>query len=550
MNRSMVRPVLVLAAVLFVLGSVNRTLTAQEPPRDGLPGLTLPDLTEEVRALENRDMAAPGPELPPLAPPAVAPPLPEEAELAIPAAAYETEAVLDTKARPGLGETFSEVSAGAELWDGVSASLSVYRPGADPAFSMAFSHESRDGFAFHEPGAGYVFRKTDVRGRIRGGSADSGLWSGSISFSDQADGLQGKSQDFYGIAHRYLEAETSYRRPLGPVGATVELHAGTAALSLERGRSYSAGDTGVQELSLLPALVLAGTVRGMDLRLRTAYAFYGLLGDPALVAPADRYSSRGSAALAASFEYSPALSFGASAGADIDGQLAFAFPFSLWTSAALGTSAAIRLEGGLAAENRSLAVAWRQNPYLDIGAVQQPDERWFATGALDVYPRDDLVLSLGADWADSRGTGGRLVPTVLDATRSLYAYNFEAYQTLTGSVALGKRFGATAIRIAWRSDWLDAPVYGERQSLSAGIEYRDWRERYGADLTGSVGFDQDGWALPVVDANAFLRLGSGARLRAEVLDLAAAFAGDTGRELWDPYTAQGFQASLRLQFSL
>jgi len=549
MSRIRYRFALVLAAALFGPAGLL-PLAAQEAPADGLPALTLPDLTEEVRALENRDLIAPAPELPPLGLPDAEPPLPAEAELAIPASAYQTEAVLDTKARPALGETFSEVSAGAGLWDGVAANLSVYRPGADPAFSMAFAHESRDGFAYQEPGAGYAFRRTDLRGRVRGGTAATGLWAVSGSFSDQADGLQGKSLDFYGVAHRYLQAETTYRRPLGPLGLAAELRAGSAALSLERGQSYTAGDTGAEEVSLDPALSLDWTARGLELAFRTSWSFRGLLGDPEAVDLADRRASRGTVGLTAAYEYSPALSFGAAAAAALNEDLVFLFPFSLWTTAGLGTGAAVRLKGGLAADSRSLADAWRENPYLDVGAVPETDERWFAAGALDLYPRDGLVLSLGADWADSRGDGARLVPGALDPDRALFAYTFEPYRTFAGTLALRRRWGSTELRLSWRSDWLDAPVYGKNQSLNAGIEYRDQRERYGMEVAGSVGLDQDGFALPVLDANAFLRLGSGARLLAEFLDIAAAFEGDAGREFLGPYQAQGFQAGLRLQFSL
>ncbi len=550
MNRRRTSPGLAMAILLCAAAGGFFPLAAQEAPADAPPALTLPDLTEEVRRLENRELAVPAPDLPPLDLPAAEPPLPEEAELAIPASAYETEAVLDTRARPALGETFSEVSAGAGLWDGVSANLSVYRPGADPAFSMAFAHESRDGFAFQEAGAGYAFRRTDLGGRVRGGTAGSGLWAVSGSFSDQADGLQGNSLDFYGVAHRYLQLEATYRRPLGPLGLATELRVGSAALSLERGQAYTAGDTGMEEAALDPALSLDWTVRGLELELRTSWSFRGLLGDPEAVALADRRASRGSVGLAASYDYSPAVSFGAAAAAALDENLVFSFPFSLWTTAGLGTRAAVRLEGGLASDNPSLADAWRENPYLDVGGVAKNDERWFAAGSLDLYPRDGLILSVGADWADSLGDGGRLVPGALDPDRALFAYSFEAYRTLAGTVALRRRFGSTELRLSWRSDWLDAPVYGAPQTLSAGIEYRDQRERYGLELAGSAGFDPEGFEFPRLDIHAFLRLGSGARLLAEILDIAAATQGDDGREFLGPYRDQGFQAGLRLQFSL
>lgn len=518
----------------------------------GAPALALPDMGDEVRPIQDRPVAAPLPELPDLPMPDRAPPLPASAEVAVPETAFRTEAQLDTQARPELGETFSEVAVGAWLWDGVSAGLSIFRPGSDPSYSLAFSHDSRDGFAYHDGGEGYSYRRTSLEGRVRGGESGSGRWALSAAFSDHADGLQGKSLDFYGINHRYLDASAQYRGPLGPLSFRSELSAANSALSLERGRGGDDEGTGVQELSLSPRVALEWQRGRLALGLSGEYAFLGLLGSPEWVDAEDRYAQRGQTDLNLLFEYSPSLSFAGSVGLAVSKDLPVLFPFSLKVSAGLGEWASVNLEGGLASSLVSLAGLWRQNPYMDIGPLPREDGRWFGTLTADLYPTPDLTLRLGSDWAMSLAGAGR--PTFETppegSSRALYLYGSESYRTLDSSVELLGRMGQASLSLGWAASWLDLPVMGTAHRLRAAAEYRELRERYGASVGLVLPLDGGEFDLPKVDAGAFLRLSQGIRLIAEVYDTAAAFRYSEGRVFLEPYLATGFQAGLRVQFSL
>jgi len=72
----------------FIYGVLIFTLPtvigwAQQASSSG-SSITLPDMTEEVRPLENQTPAAPTPDLPPLPLPQAVPPLPTEKDLTIP----------------------------------------------------------------------------------------------------------------------------------------------------------------------------------------------------------------------------------------------------------------------------------------------------------------------------------------------------------------------------------------------------------------------------------------------------------------------------------
>jgi hypothetical protein len=55
---------------------------------------------------------------------------------------------------------------------------------------------------------------------------------------------------------------------------------------------------------------------------------------------------------------------------------------------------------------------------------------------------------------------------------------------------------------------------------------------------------------PILDASGFVRLTPEIRFIAEIRDVAAAFLGEDGRSLWEPYLTGGFQASVRILISL
>jgi hypothetical protein len=294
----MMRPrILQGACVAFLFCSMPLTAQDATTADAGAPEVRLPDMEVEVGSVAPKDVEAPLPPSTPLPLPSNAPPLPPDVEPTIPESAYRTEATLDTSPRAALGETFSEASVGAGLWDAVSASLSIYRPGSDPSFSMTFSHDMKDGFAFREKGEGFSERRTSLSGRVRGVSDELGSWAFSAGFLDEATGLQGRSADFYGVSHRYLDLRGDYKRTLGDLfGGSLESRASVAALSASRSLDVSSdspsGVLNVDELSAAPSVGLSWSRGPYALGLDGQYDFRGLLGLDDGDDPNDRSSQR------------------------------------------------------------------------------------------------------------------------------------------------------------------------------------------------------------------------------------------------------------------
>ena len=552
----MMRPRLVQAAVIASLLCAFPLFAQDAAGTDAdTPEVRLPDMEEEVRSLVPKDVDAPLPPLKPLPLPAGAPPLPPDLEPAIPESAYKTEATLDTAPRVSLGETFSEASVGTGLWDAVSASLSIYRPGSDPSFSMTFAHDMMDGFAYHRNGQGFSERRTSLNGRVRGVFEDMGVWSLSAGFLDEATGLQGRSLDFHGVSHRYFDLRGDYKRPLGDLfGGTLEARTAaalsSASLSFEIANNAAAGILNAAELSASPSAGIFWRRGPYGLSLDGEYDFRGLVGLENGDIPDERSSQRARADLSGQWDVSSSLGLKAAVGFAASSSFAVLVPFRLSADAGLGDLASLTVDGGLRTATGRFSDQWRRNPYLDIGELPPDDARWFAESKVDVFLVPGLIARVGADWASSLSGGGRLVPFWKDDSRALFSYTIEEYETFLSRVGLRLVRGGATISASWEADWLDGPVVGEKQRVKTELEYRERNEAYGGAFSASFGFSDSEMEAPILDAGGFVRLTPEIRFIAEFRDAAAAFLGKDGRSFWEPYLSSGFQASARILISL
>ncbi len=509
------------------------------------PTLALPDMEAEVRSIAPKGVDAPVPVLPDLPLPDLIPPLPSGGDLAIPASAYATEVTLDTQARPSLGETFTEASVGAGLMNASTASLSIYRPESDPSFSMTFSHDSMDGFAFNSAGDGYYERTTSLSGRVRGNTKDGADWSVSGAFSDEGTGLQGQSDYFFGVSHRYLDAVGTYDAPLRDgFSYRTSLNASTVARTLDVISDAYKGANTLLELQLSPDAVLEWASDAARASFDVQYGFRGVLDKSSYAA------NRIQAKLEGSTDLSPAVTLGASAAVASSTSFSLLFPFSMSIQAALTEALNFSAEGGLASDPSSLAELWKANPYMDAGEAPPDDARWFGNAKLDYFIQPGFTARTGLAFAKSLDGGGRVVSATPTGVNGLYTYTYEEYTTLTSELALRYMRGGLLLSIGWDADWLDEPDLDWTQRVHWDMEYRDREEKYGGAISTTFGFSYDDIELPIIDASAFVRLKGGVRLIAELRDIATAFSGTDGRVRLDPYIEPGFRADARVQLSL
>ena len=513
--------------------------------------ITLPDLKDDVKALENAPVIVPGPDLLSLPLPSIAPPLPVEEEIRIPESLLTATGQMEVWSQESQKDTYGEAVVGAFLWDGVSAHLSLYRPASNPAFTIQFTHESQDGFAYHEAGSGFSYRETTLRGNFRGGTEGGVLWSLSAAFKDQSNGLQGQSMDFFSISHRYLSLSPNLRISLGDFTVYSELPMTSAALSLEGGQHPVLGDVRAQELGLMPVI---GLEWGQDIwrvTLKGEYTFYGLINNPKAVSSPDRLTQQGQLTLASVLDVSPAFQGGTSLGIGTNNAIAWYVPFALWFDAGLSDYLSVSVTGGLESKTQSLQELWQENPYTDIGPVPQADVHWYALGTINLYPWNGMYLRLKTDWQSSYGGTGRVrIKDQSNAdTRGLYSYETGPYKQLHTQLELRNSWQYADATLGWSAQWLDRET-GRAYELYGSFEYRDRTDRFGTVGSAAISFDGTGVDIPRFDMQSYVQIGTDIRILGDIQDLFVAFRGTEGRSFWKPYLERGFQAGLRLQFSL
>jgi hypothetical protein len=394
-----------------------------------------------------------------------------------------------------------------------------------------------------------------LNGRVRGAFGEIDSWAFSASFLDEATGLQGRSVDFYGVSHRYLDVRGDYKRELGTAfGGALETHAAvktaSASRALEVAQNAPAGVLNVDELTAAPSAGLAWRRGQYAVSLDGEYAFRGLAGLDEGEQPHDRTSQRVRTDLSAQWDVSSSLGLKAAFGLASSSSFPVLVPFVLSADAGLGGLASVSFDGGLRADPSLFSGEWRANPYLDVGELPPDDARWFAETKVDFFLIPGLIARVGADWAMSLPGGGRVAPVWVDDARALYSYTIEDYHTFLSRLGLRWVKGGASVSASWEADWLDAPVAGRPQRLKTEMEYRDRNEAFGGAFSASLGFSGSSVDAPVLDASGFVRLSPEIRFIAEIRDAAAAFQGKDGRSLWAPYLSSGFQASARILISL
>ncbi|AEJ20240.1 hypothetical protein [Gracilinema caldarium] len=536
-----------LVTALCICISMNMVLAQQESDTT----VTLPDVADDVRAVDNTQVHVPSPDLLTLPIPSVAPALPQEKPISIPESVLNASDSIDTLSYQTQQETFGEIGVGASLWDGITAHLFLFRPIGTPSFTMRFSHEAQDGMAFHEAGTGFSYQKTSVEGHFQGGKEESLSWSLLTAFTDQTNGLQGQSQDFFTISHRYLTCNPTFRFASGSFTAYSSLLVSSATLSLEGNQHPVSGDVRSQELGLIPTFRLEWIKDTWYLSLEGDYSFYGLINDPTMVANSDRMTQQGELALISRFTLSSSLLTGTTVGIGTNSSLAWYIPFTLWIDAVPSDYVSFVIKGGLESQHQSLREIWELNPYTDIGPALPIDTHWFANGTIKIVPWNGVSLNIKTNWLHSYGDTGRsiLMNNANIDSRGLYSYEVRSLQQFNTHVEIRKYWQFTDALLGWASQWLDVDKTRAFE-LYGSVTYRDRENRFGVTGTAAIPFDYDGVDIPRLDVQSYIMIGKGIRLIGDLEDLFIAFKGKYGRSIWEPYLEQGFQARLRIQFSL
>ncbi|MDA3939129.1 MAG: hypothetical protein PF693_07455 [Spirochaetia bacterium] len=96
---------------------------------------------------------------------------------------------------------FSEGVLGIGNRNNIIGNISLFRLGQDLRFSLSFSHDGLDGFGTNPAGMGFFSRKEAFEGDFKNGDESFSI-TGSGSFMENEDGLQGQASSYTSVIHR------------------------------------------------------------------------------------------------------------------------------------------------------------------------------------------------------------------------------------------------------------------------------------------------------------------------------------------------------------
>lgn len=475
---------------------------------------------------------APIPELKPKAPvqnavsPAIVEPAAKAADPVAPVPA-ETAAI-KTSALSG------SASIAAGLPGAVSADFSLARTGADfPSTSVAFSHNTADGYSGEAAGSGYFDRQTKLSVGVSGGassdSAPGAAWFADASFGNRAYGFQGQSSRYFDLARRDASWSIGARAiPLGSSPFTLALTGDGSVYS-----SFTEGE-GVQSAPLPTAALADSTGYYLSPLVALSYArgdfsaeLSGRYGYETAADLDELHDGEGSLAL----RYSVAgLGLSASAGIAGDSGDGAVVPFSVgleWGSADGKAGAARKdrpdaavsfagislreahLSGGIDRKRISFYSLSDAEPLAEYRGLSVYAADWNAKAGFTIAPStakaadvsSPLSFSAGAEYRRSLAGHGTLVVTDRLDQSALVAVRRADRSSLVTNAGARWDCDGFAAKSGWSLEWLDRLDRESVHSLTFGFETFDRAKEKKWKTGVDASFALDRAEVPVLSAS-------------------------------------------------
>lgn len=509
----------------------------------GEPQIIMPQVILNLEDLSVETVQA---QLPPeedLLPPVRPVPVLTEGELAvgepvIPAAPVEGEGPSPS---PNQRLLAAEIQLGAGTLSMISGSVSLKTLGPDPRFSLAFQHQTLDGFAGHSPGSGFNTRTDGLDGGLKfgiGGVATD--LSG--TFTEDENGLQGVANTgaYTSALSRTISGSASFSGSIDWLTLTATGAGGLDTLTMQGPAPQSSSE--VHIAPSLGAQAKFGIVKiGLD-------ADYGYRSDWYLGGGQD-YLHR--------LRVGPSLSVDLPANFVIAGSVAWfantsglsRFPFSLSVTGTPVDFLTLSLEGGYK------VVTYDAHDILAASAFAQPtplsdDRGWYGASSVQLSLTRDLSASVKATFYQSEQMPfGSVTP---GAATGLFAVTQGPGRELL--LNSGLRWGITSyisLSGGWNHEFLDRPLFTPIDQLTGGILGLDPAGRFGGGVTVAFGPAADGTLQqPLLHLSAFWKIIQQLKLQLDADDLLAPLVGSRWILASNAYVTPGFRLSLSLGMSL
>jgi len=509
----------------------------------GDPQIVMPEVILNLEDLSVENVQA---QLPPeedLLPPVRPVPVLTEGDLAvgepvIPAAPVEGEGAPSAQNQRLLA---SEIQLGAGTLGLISGSVSLKTLGPDPRFSLAFNHETLDGFAGHSPGSGYNSRTDGLDGGLKFavGGVSTDL---SGTFKEDENGLQqvSNSGGYSSTLSRTISGSASFSGAIDWLTLTATAAGGLDTITLQGQAPQPSSEVRIAPSLGAQARFGAFTI-GLD-------ALYGYRTDWYLGGAQD-YLHR--------IRVGPSLTVELPANFEIQGRVAWfansaglsTFPFTLSVTGTPLDFLTLSLEGGLK------VVTYDAHDVLVASDFAQPtplsdDHGWYGAASAQMSLTRDLSATVKGSFLQSAQMP--VGSSTQDPATGLYAVTQGPGTELL--LNAGLRWGITpyiSLSGGWNHEFLDRPLFTPIDQVTGGILGLDPNGRFGGGITVAAGPTADGTLQqPLLNLSAFWKIIDPLKLQLDADDLLGPLVGARQNLVAPAYVTPGFRLGLSVGMSL
>mgnify|MGYP001329639468 CR=1 FL=1 len=515
------------------------------------PEIVLPRMLLEIQDLSVERVETVLPEELELEVPNVTLPLPEEKEMYVSDSAFDVTVDRIELAHGPVAaresSIFSDGMVGVGSMNHILGSISIYKLGTEPRFSLQFSHEGLDGFARHNPGEGFFLREDSLSGSLglRDGTFQTDI---AASFHERELGLQQVSARFSSVTHRFIDGSSLFTlSPSDVLRLSGSLEAGATNMLLTLRNSDDPGGNTFSEYTVSPVLEAVFEYPSYS------FGFLGTYGFRTLADHADSSAHRGALGGSFDLEFSIPLYLEGGIGVYWNSVSDLYVPFDLGITARYHDVLSVFVKGGYAVEEQSFTWLWETVPLVDVRTGTQPlrdAAGFYVEGGFGWLLMNGMSLEGRLGFMDqSNAVSVRF--DRFDPQTGLYAWESGSFLRLAASLAFSWEWRDTfSFGLRYAGEFLEHPAQVPDHSFSLNADLISPSGRFG----GSIGTALDLYsasAIPELDLGGFFRLSDGLRFSLEAKDLLSVFL-EHGRKYYGDgeYTAPGFHLTLKTQISL
>lgn len=544
---------------LLLVGVAWQVAAQQVEPKE--PAIVLPPVLQKVEDVSQANIDTPLP--PDSAPtlPQISVALPEAQNIKVSGATSALTPPAQAAAGGAIASGtqpqstfFSDGMIGAGSMNEMIGDITLYKVGANPRFSLEFSHQRLDGYLgnessnvlpYYPAGKGFFYQVDALKGSLSYGSSGPFGFTTTDSYRETQDGLQQLGSGSFGsVTHRFLSGSFG-----GSYAASSRFSIGTSLDATYSDMTLAGSQPQTStEAHLHPTLDLGLSFSKVKFGLKTYYGLTQTTGQTGY-----QVQDGGSLlSLSASLPYS--LTFDGSVGLDLDQRIGLHVPFSAAIEGVYSDVLSYKLYGGYRIDRFDYFKLWDSYHFLNQGRELQASPDWYGGVSSQLRLGRGFAIGAGIDYSQASAA---VIPSSFVASQQLFGFTQAATQTVGPSVNLSwSPAGPFSLNLGWKGAFLNPGAFAPVSTFSLDAELNAASGRYGGSLSGVADLYNIAQQpqllsaeLPNLTLSGYLRVTRGVLFRLSLDDILSPLLVG-GRKLWNTYTEPGFRVVARTQISL